>query len=231
MRLRLCLALIVVCCVAAAGSAGAALYRYVDARGVCHYTNVPGDKRYKPVNLNSKSRKAVVRPGSRNYSSSSRSRSMRLMNTRSRSMAPYTFDHHIRRAARAHRVDPLLIKAMIKTESNFNPRAVSSQGAQGLMQLMPGTARELRVWDPFDAGQNIYGGTRYMRKLLDSYHGNIRLSLAAYNAGPGRVKNRIPHIPETVAYVSKVMRLYQAYRRGGSASGSGTNVRQQVTVN
>ncbi len=231
MRLSLCLAFVVVCGVATAGPADAALYKYVDARGVCHYTNVPGDKRYKLANMNSKPRKAVVRPGSRNYSYSNRSRSMRLMNTRSRSMAPYTFDHHIRRAARAHRVDPLLIKAMIKTESNFNPRAVSSQGAQGLMQLMPGTARELHVRDPFDAGQNIYGGTRYMRKLLDSYNGNIRLSLAAYNAGPGRVKTRVPRIPETVAYVSKVMRLYRAYRRGGSASASGIKVRQLVTVN
>ncbi len=228
-RFRLCLALGVAGGLAAACPAGAALYKYVDARGVCHYTNVPSDKRYKPVNLNSRPRKAVVRPGSTRYSSNSRS--MRLMKRRSRSMAPYTFDHHIQRAARAHRVDPLLIKAMIKTESNFNPRAVSSQGAQGLMQLMPGTARELHVRDPFDAGQNIYGGTRYMRKLLDSYNGNIRLSLAAYNAGPGRVKNRVPRIPETVAYVSKVMRLYRAYRRGGSASASGIKVRQLVTVN
>jgi soluble lytic murein transglycosylase-like protein len=146
-------------------------------------------------------------------------------------MAPYTFDHHIRRAARAHRVDPLLIKAIIKTESNFDPYAVSSQGAKGLMQLMPGTARDLHVTDPFDAGQNIYGGTEYIRRLLDSYQGNLRLSLAAYNAGPGRVKRTVPRIPETVAYVSKVMRLYRQYRGGAGSAGSSINVRKLVTVN
>jgi soluble lytic murein transglycosylase-like protein len=227
-RFPLYLALLAVVAAGYATPADAAIYKYVDARGVCHYTNVPGDNRYKPANLNSSPRKAVKRSRSRSYSSS---RSMRLMNQRRRSMAPYTFDRHIQRAARAHRVDPLLIKAMIKTESNFNPRAVSSQGAQGLMQLMPGTARDLNVRDPFNAAQNIYGGTRYMRELLDSYNGNIRLSLAAYNAGPGRVKNRIPRIPETVAYVSKVMRLYRAYRNGGSSSVRSIKVRQLVTVN
>jgi soluble lytic murein transglycosylase-like protein len=147
-------------------------------------------------------------------------------------MAPYSFDRHIQRAARAHQVAPMLIKAIIKTESNFNPRAVSSQGAQGLMQRMPGTARDLKVKDPFDAGQNIYGGTRYIRQMLDCYQGNLRLSLAAYNAGPGRVKKTVPRIPETVAYVSKVMRLYRAYSRGGSSSAKPSiNVRQMVTVN
>jgi soluble lytic murein transglycosylase-like protein len=89
----------------------------------------------------------------------------------------------------------------------------------------------LQVRDPFDAWQNIYGGTRYIRQMLDCYQGNIRLSLAAYNAGPGRVKTTVPRIPETVAYVSKVMRLYRAYRRGGGSAGSGINVRQMVTVN
>ncbi|MBW1751435.1 MAG: lytic transglycosylase domain-containing protein, partial [Deltaproteobacteria bacterium] len=94
-----------------------------------------------------------------------------------------------------------------------------------------GTARDLQVKDPFDAWQNIYGGTRYIRQMLDSYQGNLRLSLAADNAEPGRVKNTVPRIPETVAYVSKVMRLYRAYRGGGGSAGSGINVRQMVTVN
>ncbi len=231
MGFRLHLSLFVFCALVYAGPAGAEIYKYVDDRGVCHYTNVPTDKRYKLANLNPLLREPAKRAGTgRVYSS--KPRPMRLMRSRSKSMAPYSFDHHIQRAARAHRVDPMLIKAIIKTESNFNPRAVSSQGAQGLMQLMPGTARDLKVKDPFDAGQNIYGGTRYIRQMLDCYQGNLRLSLAAYNAGPGRVKKTVPRIPETVAYVSKVMRLYRAYSRGGSSSaGPSINVRQMVTVN
>lgn len=230
MGFRLHLSLFVFCALAYTGTACADIYKYVDDRGVCHYTNVPTDKRYKLANLNPKLREPARQAGSgRVYSN--KPRPMKLTRYRRGSMAPYSFDHHIQRAARVHRVDPMLIKAIIKTESNFNPRAVSSQGAQGLMQLMPGTARDLQVKDPFDAWQNIYGGTRYIRQMLDCYQGNIRLSLAAYNAGPGRVNKTVPRIPETVAYVSKVMRLYRAYRRGGGSAGSGINVRQMVTVN
>lgn len=230
MWFRFNLSLLIACALAYAYPAGAEIFKYIDERGVCHYSNVPNDKRYKPANLKPLLRESDIRGGSyRVYSSKPRPR--KLMRQRSGSMTPYSFDHHIRRAAREHRIDPMLIKAIIKTESNFNPHAVSSKGAQGLMQLMPGTARDLRVKDPFNAWQNIYGGTRYLRELLNSYHGNIPLSLAAYNAGPGRVKKTVPRIPETVAYVNKVMRLYNAYRRGSGSKGSGINVRQMVTVN
>ena len=100
------------------------------------------------------------------------------------------------------------------------------------MQLMPGTARDLQVADPFDAYQNISGGAKYIRTMLDNYSGNLELSLAAYNAGPGRVSRfgKIPRIPETVAYVRKVMYYYRAYQRGTSPSTS-INVRQLVTIN
>ena len=226
---RLYLSLLVLCAVAFAGPARAAIYKYVDEQGVCHYTNVPGDKRYRPVNLNSPPRASVKRIGS-GRTSADRSPTRRFVKPHRRSTAVDDFAHQIRRAARAHRVDPLLIRAIIKVESDFNPYAVSSQGAQGLMQLMPATARDLQVKDPFDAGQNIYGGTRYIRSLLDSYQGDLRLSLAAYNAGPSRVKNTVPRIPETVAYVRKVMRLYRQYLRAGSA-GTRINVRQLVTIN
>ena len=115
--------------------------------------------------------------------------------------------------ATEHGVDPLLVKAVIKTESNFDPEAVSAKGALGLMQLMPATARELRVANPLDPLENVNGGTRYLRTLLDNYDCNVALSLAAYNAGPGRVKDAIPNIPETRTYVARVLRHYAIYRQ------------------
>jgi soluble lytic murein transglycosylase-like protein len=144
---------------------------------------------------------------------------------------PANLNRYIHKVAREHEVDPLLVKAVIKAESNFDPNAVSPKGAQGLMQLMPGTARDLKVSDPFDPLQNIDGGTRYLRALLDNFK-DVELSLAAYNAGPGRVAQNgvIPSIPETQAYVAKVMATYRSYK-GRVASLSNINVRQMVTVN
>lgn len=115
-------------------------------------------------------------------------------------------------------VDPSLIMAIIKTESNFDKNSISPKGAQGLMQLMPETARGLHVSDPLDPKQNIAGGTRYLRSLLDNYNGKLELSLAAYNAGPGNVKDQIPNIPETKQYVSQVMGYYKKYRRDHQAN-------------
>lgn len=125
------------------------------------------------------------------------------------------YDSTINRIAARHGVDPSLIKAIIHIESGFNNRAVSRRGAKGLMQLMPGTARDLNVYNPFNAQQNIDAGTRYFRQILDDFNGNIQLSLAAYNAGPNLVSRlqRVPAIPETRAYVRKVMRMYRIYKR------------------
>lgn len=114
-------------------------------------------------------------------------------------------------ASLEYEVDPFLIRAVIKTESNFDPFAVSPQGAMGLMQLMPGTAQQLGVSNPFDLTQNIYGGTKHIRDLLQRYKGDIVLALAAYNAGSARIKDRVPTCPETRKYIERVKRHYKCF--------------------
>jgi len=121
-------------------------------------------------------------------------------------------DPIIAKASRRYGVDVGLIKAVIKAESNFNPNAVSHAGARGLMQLMPGTARTLGVSDSFDAEQNVMGGTKFLRDLLDRYNGNVDSALAAYNWGPGNVDKRPDRMPaETRSYLARVKQLYASY--------------------
>ena len=119
-------------------------------------------------------------------------------------------DAAIERAAERHNVDPNLVRAVIKVESNFNPNAVSRKGAMGLMQLMPQTARQLHVTNPFDPEQTVDAGVRHLKKLMESYGGDVRLSLAAYNAGQGAVARSagVPHIAETRNYVRRITQMY-----------------------
>jgi len=137
---------------------------------------------------------------------------------RGRAFSPQEIDAAIDQAASRHNVDPNLVRAVIKVESNFNPNAVSRKGAMGLMQLMPQTARQLKVANPFDPQQNVDAGVRHLKQLMESYGGDVRLTLAAYNAGQGAVARSagVPHFAETRNYVKRITQLYY----GGSDPGS-----------
>ncbi|RLB72434.1 MAG: lytic transglycosylase [Deltaproteobacteria bacterium] len=128
---------------------------------------------------------------------------------------PYRLETLITHFAQKFQLDRSLIKAVIKAESNFNPQVVSVKGAQGLMQLMPETAKEIGVNNPFDPSESIYGGSLYLRKMLDSFDQNLDYALAAYNAGPGAVRKYggIPPYEETQNYVQRVKRYYDYYSR------------------
>jgi len=127
---------------------------------------------------------------------------------------PEEIDRLVSANAATWNVDPSLIKAIIANESGFNANATSNVGAQGLMQLMPGTAAGLGVTDAYDPAQNVWGGTRYIRGLLDRFGGNVELAVAAYNAGPGAVEkySGIPPYAETQNYVQNVLASYAKYR-------------------
>lgn len=138
-----------------------------------------------------------------------------VFDSRSSAKVPLQLSSAIHDAARAHGVDPRLVAAVARRESGFDANVVSNKGACGIMQLMPATAQYLGVRNVFDARENIFGGTRYLRTLLDTFHGDLDLTLAAYNAGPGAVAkhNGVPPYRETRAYVAAVRRTYEASLR------------------
>ncbi|OGR56891.1 MAG: hypothetical protein A3I11_03970 [Elusimicrobia bacterium RIFCSPLOWO2_02_FULL_39_32] len=130
------------------------------------------------------------------------------------SSSPILYEPYIRIASAKQQLDPELIKAVIKQESNFNFKDVSQKGAEGLMQLMPDTAKKLGVKNSFDPWENIQGGTRYLRIMLETFNGDLNKALAAYNAGPGAVKKYgdIPPYKETQGYVKNVLLYYKTYK-------------------
>jgi transglycosylase-like protein with SLT domain len=131
-------------------------------------------------------------------------------NSRGTSATAVDIDSAIAMAAARHNVDPNLVRAVVKVESNFNPNAVSRKGAMGLMQLMPSTARQLKVKNPFDPEQNVDAGVRHLKQLLENYGGDVKLTLAAYNAGAGAVarSSGVPRYAETQNYVRRITNLY-----------------------
>lgn len=185
-----------------AGLAGADIYRYVDESGMVHFTNVPNDARYKLFIATSKDPDPITSAFAnrlRSYPNADRKK----------------YHLHVVEAARAYQLEPALIHAVISAESGYNPLARSPKGATGLMQLMPATARRYGVDNPLDPKQNIYGGAAYLRDLLTLFGNDLKLAIAAYNAGEGAVMEYGHHIPpfrETTQYVPKVLSYYKKYK-------------------
>ena len=208
---RLVVALWIGCFVCVPTARAEEVYRWIDSRGVVHLTNVPSDPNYKKYRVGSSGgtgRGILII--ARNEAK--RRRTFSFASTGRDPKTAKDFDLLIERAARRHGLPPGLIKAVVRAESNFQPHAVSNKGAQGLMQLMPETAEDLGVGDPFRAEDNVYGGTRYLRAMYERY-GDWKYALAAYNAGPGAVDRfgGVPPYAETQEYVERVLHYYRRY--------------------
>jgi len=188
------------------------VYRWIDSRGVVHLTNVPSDSHFQKYQVGSAGGTGNgILIIARRESARRRPMTFHIPHGRDATTAA-DFDRLIARAARRHGLPPALVKAVVRAESNFQPHALSNAGAQGLMQLMPATADDLGVDDPFRAEDNVFGGTRYLRAMHDRY-GDWQLALAAYNAGPGAVDRfgGIPPYAETQQYVERVLHYYRRY--------------------
>ncbi len=188
--------------------AEADIYKYVGEDGVVLYTDAPAGKKNQKIIKEQSSKKTVTYAKAETPMYSKKNKD--------------SYHPIINKKAKEHDVDPSLVTAVIRAESNGNPYAVSKKGAMGLMQLMPATANDLRVRNPYDPEENIDGGTRYLRYLIERFDGNLTLALAAYNAGPTTVEKYgcVPPISETKQYVKKVLALYNGK---ADYSGSGLN--------
>lgn len=175
--------------------ADADIYRYEDEEGIIHFTDAPTDKRFKIFMRDLKKDKQL------------RTKFSNITNSAE-------YENIIRECAGKYGVNSSLIKAVIQAESGYNPKAVSRAGASGLMQLMPGTARSLKVGNSFDPNDNVEGGVKYLRFLLDTFRGDVSLALAAYNAGLNKVAKfgGIPPYTETRTYVNRVLSYMESYQ-------------------
>ena len=179
-------------------AAASDIYKYEDDEGVLHFTDAPTDHRFK-IFMRDIKKDRLLRT------------SFRLMGCAGN---PAEFDPIINSCALEYGVDKSLVKAVIHAESGYDPNAVSAKGASGLMQLMPQTAKSLKVANTFDPADNIRGGVRYLKFLLDTFRGDVTLALAAYNAGLARVAqyNGVPPYEETRNYVARVMQYRKSYQ-------------------
>lgn len=176
------------------------IYRYEDDEGIVHFTDAPTDKRFKVFMRDLK-----------------KDRELRTKLKYASSVNPAEYEQLIKNCADKYGVNSSLVKAVIHAESGYNPNAVSSKGASGLMQLMPGTAKSLKVADRFNPKDNVEGGVKYLRFLLDTFRGDVSLALAAYNAGLSKVSKYggIPPYNETRTYVNRVLSYMQTYQSSG----------------
>lgn len=186
------------------------IYTYTDENGVIHFTNVRPRRRGVRVAVRTRTPRPSDPPRAR-------------IGVRDRSPERYErYSDIIAEAARVYQLPEPFIRAVIRVESDYNPQAVSRAGAQGLMQLMPGTASSMGVTNAFDPRQNILGGTRFLRVLANQFGGDLIMTVAAYNAGPGAVQRHrgVPPYDETRRYVSSVLGWYHHYqqRAPGAAS-------------
>lgn len=165
----------------------AEIYRYIDEKGIVHFSDAPTSAGFRPY--------------------------LRKRSEKKRGKSGGIYDGYIKKAAEKNGLPFSLLKALIKVESDFNPRAVSRVGAKGLMQIMPGNFQELRIRDPYNAYENIMGGSLYLKKLLKRFDGNLILALAAYNAGPSTVARykTVPPYRETVTFIKRVLKYNRLY--------------------
>jgi soluble lytic murein transglycosylase-like protein len=179
------------------------IYKYTDENGVICFTDAPFGKKTERV---AKEKTTDLPTENRAVTRTSANRP-----AASTFAGPVDYAPYVRKAASKYEVEPELIRAVIKAESNGDHRAVSPKGAKGLMQLMPQTANDMNVSNPFNPEENIEGGTRYLRYLLEKFNGDITLAVAAYNAGPQAVEKygNVPPISETIQYVKKVFAFYR----------------------
>ena len=188
------------CTLVGTTTAKADIYRYVDEDDIVHFTDAPTDKRFKIFMRDLK-----------------KDKELRTKLKYASSVNPAEFEQLIKSCSEKYGVNPSLVKAVIHAESGYNPNAVSSKGASGLMQLMPGTAKSLKVADRFNPKDNVEGGVKYLRFLLDTFRGDVSLAVAAYNAGLNKVAKYggIPPYNETRTYVNRVLSYMKSYQENG----------------